>query len=387
MSIESKVFDRRRPIIDKLIACEHGTRIEFTREISGGDFIAETIIEAGATGIELGGFVVAREGDFSIKCRLYDPETDEEYAPIRQEHAIGSYAATVREEYRKFLENIADSYCLEVQFASDQANRIARRVFEICGDELDYPFEENDAAVWRVPRNSKWYGIIMSVSKSKVTKEKPAEGEDDPKVDVLNVKINQEELAELLAVDGIYECYHMNKKMWVSIILDGTLSDEEILLHIATSCSLVQFGKSSGSKKASRRGRSYWIIPSNPGQYNVVMGFKASPDNTISWTQRIQAEVGDYLYIYQTNPVASIMHKCEVVRANVPRHEAYGFEFIPAEMMESKKNKPIMYIKLLETYPVGKYSREFMNEHGIKKTVRGQRSMPIELVEAMEKNK
>lgn len=387
MSIESVVFDRRRPIIDRLICEGETAQLELTAKIAGGDFVAETIIRAGTAGIELGGKLVAREGDFSIASRCYDPETDEDYAPIRQDGAIGSYAATVREEYREFLENIADSYCLETQFGSDQANRIAADVFSVYGDELDYPFDESDAAVWRVPSNDKWYGIIMNVSRSKVTKEKPEDGEADPKVDVMNVKINPEELQALLAENGIYECYHMNKKLWVSVVLDGTVSDERLMELIGVSRNLVKLGKAGAAKKQKQEGRSYWIIPSNPVQYDVVMGFMTSPDNTISWTQRVQAEAGDYLYIYQTNPVASIMHKCEVVRANVPRIEAYGIDDIVMEMMESKKDKPVMFLKLLETYPVGKYSREFMNEHGIKKTVRGQRSMPLELVEAMEQMK
>lgn len=386
MSIESIAYDRRRPIVDKLIADGDVARAVITAEIAGGDFIAETIIEAKLPGVELSGLIVAKEGEYTIRSRVYDPDTDEEYAPIRQEGAIGSYAATVREEYQEFLNSVADSYCLEAQFLSDQANRIAARVFEVYGDELEYPFEDNDAAVWRTPNNRKWYGIIMNVLRSKVTKDKPEEGTADPRVDVMNVKINPDELDTLLGTAGIYECYHMNKKLWVSIILDGTLDDDRVMELISVSRSLVKKGSASGSKQA-KAGRSYWIIPSNPVQYDVVMGFMTSPNNTISWTQRIQAEAGDYLYIYQTNPVASIMHKCEVVRANVPRSEAYGIDDIVAETMESKKTKPVMFLKLLETYPVGHYSREFMNEHGIKKTIRGQRSMPLELVEAMEQNK
>ncbi len=45
---------------------------------------------------------------------------------------------------------------------------------------------------------------------------------------MINVKADKERIGDLLARDGIYPAFHMNKKCWVSIILDGTLPDSEI---------------------------------------------------------------------------------------------------------------------------------------------------------------
>ena len=51
------------------------------------------------------------------------------------------------------------------------------------------------------------------------------------------VKVGKDQLDTLLARDGIYPAFHMNKKSWVSIIFDGTPADDEIrrttvLLHL-----------------------------------------------------------------------------------------------------------------------------------------------------------
>ena len=46
--------------------------------------------------------------------------------------------------------------------------------------------------------------------------------------EVMNVKVLPADVKNLILEEGIYECYHMNKKNWVSIILDDTLEDSRI---------------------------------------------------------------------------------------------------------------------------------------------------------------
>ena len=45
------------------------------------------------------------------------------------------------------------------------------------------------------------------------------------KIEVLNVKSDQ--VAQFIQQKGIYPAFHMNKKYWVSIPLDGTIADED----------------------------------------------------------------------------------------------------------------------------------------------------------------
>ena len=58
-------------------------------------------------------------------------------------------------------------------------------------------------------------------------------------IEVINVKINPNDKDNLLKIEGIYEAYHMNKKSWISIILDDTLSDDLISELIDNSYKLV----------------------------------------------------------------------------------------------------------------------------------------------------
>ena len=59
--------------------------------------------------------------------------------------------------------------------------------------------------------------------------------EDRRDVEVINVKVDSGQTREILSQPGYYPAFHMNKKCWVSIILDDTLTDAEIAKRIADS--------------------------------------------------------------------------------------------------------------------------------------------------------
>lgn len=47
-------------------------------------------------------------------------------------------------------------------------------------------------------------------------------------MEVINVKVDSGMIEDILSQKGYYPAFHMNKKCWVSIILEDALSDEEI---------------------------------------------------------------------------------------------------------------------------------------------------------------
>lgn len=83
----------------------------------------------------------------------------------------------------------------------------------------DKPFEDDfDTTVLRHGEGGKWFGLVMNVEKSRVG----IAGEG--KIDVLNVKCDPDEafiVRELY--ESIIPAYHMNKRHWISVILNGTV--------------------------------------------------------------------------------------------------------------------------------------------------------------------
>lgn len=97
------------------------------------------------------------------------------------------------------------------------------------GAEPDYPWVKYPQyAVFR-NLDSKWFAIVMDVPKNKF-------GIDSTeRVDVLNVKVDMLLIDMLVEQPGYYRAYHMNKNQWISIFLDGTVSDETIMNLVAES--------------------------------------------------------------------------------------------------------------------------------------------------------
>jgi len=78
-------------------------------------------------------------------------------------------------------------------------------------------------AVLRHQDNEKWYGIVMDVPKDKLG----LQGTDV--IDILDVKCDPVMIDMLRQSSGFLPGYHMNKTNWISILLDGTVSDDQIL--------------------------------------------------------------------------------------------------------------------------------------------------------------
>ncbi len=96
--------------------------------------------------------------------------------------------------------------------------------FEYCqeayGISPDYPFEEDfETAVFRHTSNRKWFALAMHISKSRLGIK------SDETADVVNMKLPTELLGSFDETDGVYPAYHMNKKHWISVLLDSAGTD------------------------------------------------------------------------------------------------------------------------------------------------------------------
>lgn len=80
-----------------------------------------------------------------------------------------------------------------------------------------------DSAVLRRQDTGKWFAVLMTVARNKLGL--PDEGS----VCILVVKCEPILKGALLDRSGFLTAYHMNKENWITILLDGSVSWEEIL--------------------------------------------------------------------------------------------------------------------------------------------------------------
>lgn len=158
-----------------------------------------------------------------VQGKVIDLDLNEEYTNFRMENIVGEFVNTVKNEYIKILQDIANN-CFEKQyFTFEQTNRITNAINEKYDALPEFLWATSpNHGVFRNVRNNKWFGIIMNIDKSKIISEETGE------IEVLNLKLD-DDVPKCLEIKGIYPAYHMNKKSWISIILDNTLPDKEIL--------------------------------------------------------------------------------------------------------------------------------------------------------------
>ncbi len=91
------------------------------------------------------------------------------------------------------------------------------------GIKYDCPFEDDlDTWVFRHPDNRKWFALVMTIQKKRIIA--GAEGY----VDVVNLKCAPEIMDDLWHEAGIFPAYHMSKKHWLTLALDGSCADDTV---------------------------------------------------------------------------------------------------------------------------------------------------------------
>ena len=335
MIVERELFERLRPDRERLIQYgfqKEGDTFLYRKSLGQGGFYTEITVRGN-----------------TLSGKVMDADTEEEYIQVHLPGQHGEFAARISEAYLAVLEEIAEQCFYPVEFISNQANRIAEKVDERYGVKPDHPFAKaRSYAVFRHPGNRKWFGLIMDIDRKVLEK---TEGN----VDILNLKVTPETYENALKLDGVYPAYHMNKKQWITIVLDERIMDEKILELLEESYRL-----SSGPSRR-KSGRQAWLIPASPKMYDVGRGFRTH-GNMLDWHQRIDVRTGDLVFIYMTAPVSSIIYVCEVKKAGIVDEDGVRR----------------MRLYMCREFEPGRYPLSMMREYGIS-GVRGARRMTDEL--------
>ena len=115
------------------------------------------------------------------------------------------------------------------------------RISDAFSVEPDYPwFNTPDAAVFRHVDSRKWFGLLMSVSPNSLRIP------GDASIDILNVKCDPLLIGALRQRPGFLPAYHMNKELWITIILKY-VSDEDIMQLVRKSYELTSPAKGRNS--------------------------------------------------------------------------------------------------------------------------------------------
>ena len=173
--------------------------------------------------------------DNSIFTELIDTETNETYVLHLLEERRNGYIEKVYKAYSEVLDKIKKECFGDEIFKTNYTKEIVDYIKNKYGDELEFLWEKSPkTAVVRRKYSKKWYAVILTLSKRKLNLD------SDELVEVINLHNSPEKIEKLMDNKRYFPAYHMNKKHWCTIYLDGTVELKEIYKLIDISYELAK---------------------------------------------------------------------------------------------------------------------------------------------------
>ena len=169
--------------------------------------------------------------DSQLLVEVYDLEFDEVYSLYSVDSAVGETVQNIREHVENLLRSILG--------LTDQSGKISSEVIDYCnkyGGNHVNPFKKHLDILAFVNEKNKWYALLSDVEYNKLNKNTDI----ITKVKILNVKYPTDNILDIIDNQNIFPAYHMNKKHWISIVLDKNIKLETIKELIDISYSLVK---------------------------------------------------------------------------------------------------------------------------------------------------
>lgn len=177
--------------------------------------------------------VIIKVHNQNLTSEVIDLKSQEEYILVDVKTTLGEYASLIKEEYENIVNDIISKCTIIKVFQSRQALAITKYIQNKYQRDLEYLWEKYDAAIWRNSDNQKWFGLLMVVSALKLG------FKNDERCEIINLRYPSVKMPEIINNQNILPGYHMNKKNWLTIILDDSLADEKIFALIDLSYKLV----------------------------------------------------------------------------------------------------------------------------------------------------
>ena len=170
----------------------------------------------------------------NVTTKIFDSD-GEPYTLHLVESSAGKFVGAVKAEHENILSELREQ-CFDAEnFKSAQALQVAEFIRDKFSDEAEFLWEKFPSyAVFRRKDNQKWYAVIMNIPKNKWG----LDGAEE--LEILNVRVEPAELDKIFDGEKYFRGWHMNKKSWLTLRLDETLSFEEISARLEKSYALAK---------------------------------------------------------------------------------------------------------------------------------------------------
>lgn len=168
---------------------------------------------------------------FSLDIKLYISVYDQdglEYIPFKVKNNNGTYASFIKDK----IENIKNDIIEKCFIKNNFKDKILSYVYKKYKTKEEYPWEDSPD-YYTLKVNGKWYLLYMNIKYELIDKEKKG------MVDVINLKLDPNMIEQLIDNKTYFPAYHMNKKYWITVLLDNNIDFEIVCSLIDQSFEIV----------------------------------------------------------------------------------------------------------------------------------------------------
>lgn len=211
-----KSLRNKKLITDRLVEygfVEDNKRYIYSKKLVAGNFLLEVFFD--------------NEVFYS---KVIDLDINDEYLLVDVTNSTGEFVGKVKDEYEDILNDIINKCSILDVFKEKQSKQVINYIKDKYNDDLEFLWQKYDNnAIWRNKENNKWYGALLTVNGCKI------DGVTDKDIEIIDLRYQKDKIEEIIDNKYIYPGYHMNKKSWITIKLDGSIEIDKIFTFIDNS--------------------------------------------------------------------------------------------------------------------------------------------------------
>ncbi len=157
--------------------------------------------------------------DNMFYTKVYEQVDDEEYLPFTIKISEGIYVSKIREQVELIKNDILNNCFTNTNIREE----LLEYVYDKYSTVPEYPWKEYPLyCTLKTAHKKKWYGLVMNIPYKALGIKR------EGNIDAINLKNEPDKIISLIDNKHYFKAYHMNKKYWLTILLDNSSDLEKI---------------------------------------------------------------------------------------------------------------------------------------------------------------
>lgn len=158
-----------------------------------------------------------------LKSAVFDTDIEDEYPLVDVASAVGEFVGRIRTEYEGIISDVLLKCTKPNIFKFPQTKEILNYIDTKYKTTIEHLWDKfPQDAISRRNDSKKWYILFMEINESKL------DSKFDRLVEVIDLRGTQQFVETITDNVNYFPGFHMNKKNWYTIILDGRVDTKRI---------------------------------------------------------------------------------------------------------------------------------------------------------------